>query len=311
MTNIALSERAKWIGASESAALLGVSPYLTRFELWHEKAGNIPPRDLSADERVMAGQFMEPSIAAWAAQKWNWPILKVTEYRRSPKVAGMGCSLDFQTVDGVEPVEIKNVDRAEFYSGGKDWAVDGDNLLDAPAHFLVQVQHQLACPDRERPPAAQGHLIVCVGGNRLFRMAIARHERMIAKIEAEVYAFWASIANNEPPRPDFEMDAETIGALYGGAGADFADLRHNERARDLCVQYRQGVEVEKAGAALKAQSLAELKMMMQDARGAIVDDGYTVKASHIKETTIARSAHWRFSVTQQKSAQGAQEKEPT
>ncbi len=33
MTNIAREERIKYIGASEAASLLGVSPYCSRFEL--------------------------------------------------------------------------------------------------------------------------------------------------------------------------------------------------------------------------------------------------------------------------------------
>ena len=71
MTNIPVSERKHWIGASESAALFGVSPYTTKFELWHQKVGNIAPPDLDDVERIMAGQYLEPSIAAWAGAKWG------------------------------------------------------------------------------------------------------------------------------------------------------------------------------------------------------------------------------------------------
>ena len=48
MTNIPVSERKNFVGASESAALFGLSPYTTLFELWHQKVGNIPSPVLSS-----------------------------------------------------------------------------------------------------------------------------------------------------------------------------------------------------------------------------------------------------------------------
>jgi len=105
MTNIPRSERAKWIGASESAALFGISPYVTKFELWHLKAGTIPPHDLDRVERVQAGQFLEPSIAEWASHKWHWPLRNVAEYTPHPRIPGMGASLDFATLERVSASE--------------------------------------------------------------------------------------------------------------------------------------------------------------------------------------------------------------
>jgi predicted phage-related endonuclease len=40
--------RASHVGASEAAALFDCSPYLTRFELWHRKAGNIATPEFNA-----------------------------------------------------------------------------------------------------------------------------------------------------------------------------------------------------------------------------------------------------------------------
>lgn len=297
MTNIPVNERKQWVGASESAALFGVSPYTTRFELWHQKVGNIPSPDLSTDERVNAGQFMEPSIAAWSSHKWHWPILNVKEYRESNVVDRMGCSLDFETVDGLEPVEIKNVDNLIFRD---NWEHEGDTILDAPAHMLIQVQHQLACNPVKRQRAERGWLIVCVGGNRLYRMEIPRHDAMVDRIEDEIDRFWGSVEANEAPEPNFDIDADAINLLYHGTGVEFADLRNNDRARDLAALYLEGLEVEKSGKSQKSVSLAELKTMMKDARGALIDDGYKITASHLKEQTIARKAHWRFSVRKKK-----------
>jgi len=298
VTNIPVAERKYWIGASESAALFGVSPYTTKFELWHQKVGNIPSPDIGRDERVMAGQFMEPSIAAWANEKWHWPILNVPEYRASPTVERMGSSLDFETVDGLEPVEIKNVDNLIFRD---QWEHDGDTVISCPDHILLQIQHQLACPKFGRKgPAERAWLIVCVGGNKLYRMPVPRHPLMIERIEHEVKEFWWTVEANEPPDPQFDIDADAINLLYHGLGVEVADLRGNDRARDLAAMYLQGLDAEKAGREAKKASLAELKILMNDAQGAIMDDGYKVSASHLEESTSVRKPHWRFSVRKAK-----------
>ncbi len=299
MTNIAVSERKHWIGASESAALFGLSPYTTEFEVWHQKQGTIPSPDLSSDERVNAGQFLEPSIAAWASHKWHWPIMNITPYREHPTVQRMGASLDFETVDGLEPVEIKNVDNLIFRDS--DWQHDGDVITEAPDHHLVQVQHQISCTPADRKTQAErGWLIVCVGGNKLYRMEVPRHDGFIATLEQKVEAFWASVAANDAPLPDFEIDANAIGLLYHGKGDAIADLRGNERARDLAAMYLEGLQVENGGKATKQAALAELKTLMNDAQGAIMDDRYKISVSSLKECMTVRKAHHRFLVSRKK-----------
>ena len=66
--------RATHVGASEVAALFDCSPYLTRFELFHRKAGNISTPDFMAkgmpnNERIEWGLRLEPAIIAAAADR--------------------------------------------------------------------------------------------------------------------------------------------------------------------------------------------------------------------------------------------------
>lgn len=302
MTLISREERTRWIGASEVAALFGVHPQLTLYKLWHIKTANIEADDLDDVERVQAGQFMEASIAAWAAHKWDWPVVKVTDYSAHPSVAGMGASLDYavnpegysHTALGpeAEPVEVKNVDRSIFYDPEKGWATEGPELVDAPIYFLIQVQAQMAC----RPEAKRGWIVPCVGGNRLYRMPIDRHPGMIAKIEQRVQWFWETILRGEEPSPNFEKDSGTITQLYKGLGLDVIDLRDNKRAQVLCATYMMNHQQEVTAKGNKQAAMAELKTMMQDARAAAID-GYTIKASHIKGGTSVREPHWRFLIS--------------
>jgi predicted phage-related endonuclease len=295
MSLIPRDERTRWVGASEVAALFGCHPQLTLYKLWHIKMGNIDADDLDGVERVEAGQFMEPSIAAWAAHKWDWPLRKVNDYSVHPSVPGMGASLDFETWDRHEPTEIKNVDRSIFYDPAKGWAIEGQELVDAPIYFLIQVQHQLAC----KPGIPQGWIVPCVGGNRLFRMPIERHPNMIAKIEQRVDWFWGTITRGEEPAPNFEKDSATISKLYKGLGLEAIDLTNSTSARALCIQYSMNHEAETAAKKVKQACLAELKFMMQDAQAADIE-GFKIKASHIKGGTTVRQPCWRFNITKEK-----------
>jgi len=302
MTNIAVAERAKWVGSSESAILFGVSPFSTLFTIWHQKKGNVPVDDLDHLERIQAGKHLEPAIAAWAAEKWpDWSPRNVKEYIEHPRVLGMGASLDFEDVssiagstlgdDACPPIEIKNVDWLIFRD---HWQFEGEEILDCPAHYLIQVQHQLAC----RPAAPYAWLLVCVGGNRLLRMRVARHPGVIARIEAEVEAFWESVRDNVEPAPDFENDGGTLTRLYAVGNGDIVDLSSNERVPALCAKYLEAKEAEKGWKSIKDASLAEIRSLVGSASAAACE-GFTIKATNIPGGTVAaseRQPYRRFTV---------------
>lgn len=291
MTNIPVSQRSEWIGSSESAALLGVSPFTTRFELFHQKTGALVRPDLDGSDRIQAGKFLEPAIAAWASDRWSWPVRKVTDYLVHPHVGRMGASLDFETEAG-DPVEIKNVDTSVFR---EKWTAEGDDLLDAPVEYLVQVSHQLAC----RPAAARGWLVACVGGNRLFRMPVERHPGLIARIEQAVTEFWASVDAGKPPRPDFDEDGEAIAALFRKGDGSTVDLSTNNRAPVVLAEYLAAKAEADAAEDRKKAAMAEIRDMVRAASRVIAPAGYQFSIADIAEIVTkpsVRQAYRRISI---------------
>lgn len=57
-----LAQRQWRVGGSEIAAILGLSPWESAFSLWHRKAGNVPPPDLSDNEPVYWGNQLEDVV---------------------------------------------------------------------------------------------------------------------------------------------------------------------------------------------------------------------------------------------------------
>lgn len=236
----------------EGAKMLGCcSSYLTGFRLYHQKAGLLAPDDLD-NERVLAGQYLEPAIAEWARAKWDWKIQKVHRYLTVQP--GMGCSRDYEVVGkGYPPVECKNVDWMIF----KDkWIADGDEIVTPPLHIILQLQHQIAATD-----ADHGWIVACIGGNELKRGRIERHEPTIARIKAAVSRFWIGVEAKERPH-GFE-DYETIADLFAyGTKDKHIDLTSDNELPTLCAAYlhknaeRKAVEAEED--TLKAQITAKM-----------------------------------------------------
>lgn len=266
--------RQKHVGGSEVAALFGQSPYMTKFQLWHIKKGNLPAEDLTDNERVMAGNYMEPAIAAWAGDKWGVKLRKFHGYAVNPLVQGMGCTPDYINDDASLNVQIKNVDGLQF---SREWTAEGEEIIEAPLHILLQVQHELAVTG-----AKSAWLVACVGGNRLLRKLIEPHDGAIKKIEAAVAAFWASIAENQEPKPVFEQDGDTIAAIrLVSPERKTIDLSANNRAHEVAAQWLRGNAMAKEGEAMAKAAKAEMLTMMGDATDATIGD-VTVKTTPVK-----------------------------
>jgi predicted phage-related endonuclease len=253
---------------------------------------------------------MEPAIAAWAAHKYETPLRKFPGYVVHKTVVGMGCTPDYINQDASLVVQIKNVDGLEFYKN-PNWEADGEVLTKCPMHIMLQVQHELACTG-----AGHGWLVVCVGGNRLLKMDIAPRPTTIAKLEAEVKAFWDSVHLSNEPKPDYTADGDTIALLMPEPVVGKAvDLSLNNRAHECAAEYLRGKAMEKSGEAIAETAKAELMEMLGDAEAALIGDyklsnkqtkaspGKIITAAMIGEIIGAKKGSRRFTVTQTGAAQ--------
>ena len=204
--------RAKHIGASEISALFGLSPWLSRWQLYMLKTNRLP--DVFENTSMTQGKFFEPAIAAYAQEKFQIQLRKVRRYLTSDDTPGMGASLDYEEYGGgtLIPTEMK----WSLYGDG--WEYESDELTAIPDYYMMQCQHQLACAD-----AQTAQLIAFTGGD-LKRMIIPRNERLITAVKESVREFWADVAAGREPPVDFTVDAEAV-----------ARLAHVSRLRSLVM----------------------------------------------------------------------------
>jgi putative phage-type endonuclease len=201
-----LKLRLRDVTSTEVSALFGLSPWTTVFEVWHQKK-NQEIVDFHKNERMSWGTRLQDAIAHGVAEDDGLKIRRMDEYIRQEDKF-MGASFDFEILDDEGILEVKNVDSFIFKDG---WIVDGDNI-EAPPHYELQVQHQLAVSEKKYAVIA-----ALVGGNRIVKIRRERDEKVISAIETKVKEFMYSLIEDREPKPDFVRDAEFISRLYGFA----------------------------------------------------------------------------------------------
>jgi len=197
-----LELRKKDVTSTESAALFGMSPYVTHFDLWHRKRTGVVP-DFKTNDRMSWGNRLESAIAHGIAEEQGWEVRPMKEYMRDPDLR-MGSSFDFVITNLGEPVhlEIKNVDYLAFRNG---WLEHDDGSIEAPEHIEMQVQHQMAVSGFKR-----AFIGAFIGGNRGVVIERQRDDEVIAAIKARVAAFWKTVDEGLEPDPVMPGDADVI-----------------------------------------------------------------------------------------------------
>ena len=136
-----LALRMKGIGASDAAAVLGLSNWKSNQELWEEKVGLRQPKDLSENDRVKYGQAAEKHLVALFklqyADRYKVRVDKNVVYFRN--------GFQFASLDG-ELTELETGDKGVH----EDKTVLADSSLvweewkdKIPNTYYVQVVHQL------------------------------------------------------------------------------------------------------------------------------------------------------------------------
>lgn len=124
------AHRAQYRNASETPAVMGVSPWLSPYDLWLVKTGR---KVVAETEAMRHGTEMEPAARS--------ALEDATGFIMQPKVVVDGlysASLDGITIDGHTLVEIKCPFKGQ---SSELWKMIQSGQI--PEHYRLQVQHQL------------------------------------------------------------------------------------------------------------------------------------------------------------------------
>ena len=183
-----LAHRRDLRNASETAAVLGISPWVTPYQLWLLKTGRA---EQPTNAAMLRGTELEPlarhAYEVEAAQVMQPLVLQDGAY---------GASLDGMTLGGELIVEIKCPMRGQDSTLWRSVA-----SAEVPSHYMAQIQHQLMVSK-----AALAHLWVFDGQVGLLHV-IEPQAVLIAQIRQAWDAFQVYLDSDTPPPL---VDADTL-----------------------------------------------------------------------------------------------------
>ena len=222
--------------ASESAAVLGLSPWVTPYQLWLVKTGRSETRVTHAMQR---GTDLEP-LARAAYEDQTGLVMQPLVL----EAGGYSASLDGMTLEGDLVLEIKcplRGTRSDLWQDVQSGQV--------PAYYGIQVQHQLMVSG-----ADLAHLWVFDGSKGILH-AIERDADAMERIQAGWDAFEQYLTADTPPPLSVADTAVRNDQAWADAAAAYtlakreadAQAERLEAARQALVALAQHPKEQGAG----------------------------------------------------------------
>lgn len=251
LTQKQLEERKNYLGASDSAGVLGISRWSSPLKVWGEKTGEIPREDIGDKLYVKLGHLLEDDMTELFEEQTGKKLHRVNDTQYHKEHSFIAANIDRRIVGENVPVELKTANAFK----SKEW--QGEQI---PREYIIQCMHTLAVTGR--PHMWLGVLI----GSQDFQIKqIMRDEALIAEIVTREVAFWRGfVIPRIMPRTVTKYDGETLDNLYPEAVAA-KTIRLSDEASVL-IEILDGYEQDvKNLEGLIEQSKNQLKMLLGDA----------------------------------------------
>ncbi len=285
-----MAVRAQGIGGSDMAAVLGIDPYKTRYQLYLEKIGaDLAP--VADSLTTLRGNLLEDPIAQLyiAKKRTQGEPIKLRRRNqtfRHPDYEFLLGHIDRDVVGERRGVEIKQVS----WRMAREWGADGSDQV--PDHYLVQINHYLLVTDYEA-----WELAAFIGGDELRIYHFERDPQWDSLIIQAGDDFWHNHVKPRTP-PPIDYEAPTTGRLlkrlYPGTDGTRIELDH-----DLIhwhdVRQQALDQVKRYQAVADGATNHLLNAMGQSSIGKLPDgSGYTRKMVKKKGFTVPSSEYIDF-----------------
>lgn len=241
-----LTERRKGIGGSDAAAILGLNPWRSPFDVYLDKIGEAPER--AAGEAAYWGNVLEDVVAREFTARTGLKVQRRNAILQHPEHEWMIASIDREIV--ARPRGVLEAKTTSAWQAD-EWAEDR-----APDMYVVQVQHYLAVTGW-----SYGYLAVLIGGNKFLVAKVDRDNDLIQTIIDAEAEFWQQVEDHIPPSVD-GSDACTaaLKCLYPRSEEQAIILPDD--ARHLLSDYQAADAAVKEAAAVKQRYQNELMALM-------------------------------------------------
>ena len=227
--------RKTFLGGSDAAAVMGLSPYATPVELWQRKTGRVEEQVDARMEKMRArGHKLEPFIRDMAIDRLrddfglHVELVAVNQRYADLTYPFLACEIDFElrltgttAIDGEEVTfdgELVNAD-AKSVTGfaRKKWGAE-EATEDVPIEYAAQFMHGLM---------VTGRRYCLVAALRSFDDVdiywTVRDDETIAAMRRRELAFWHHVTSDTPPDPLEFSDIKALFPLDNGAAIEATD----------------------------------------------------------------------------------------
>lgn len=228
-------DRSLFLGSSDIAAILGLSPWATAYDVWLEKTERIVDAEWDTDhaKRLRRGNRMEPLIIEMLQEERDVFVLARNVRAYCPEMPFLACQLDY-VYDIVSSVlngngEVKSVDPRAAH----EWGPDGSQ--EVPAHYAAQIMYGLAVTGRQEAT------ITALIGDDLRCYRFERDEELCAALIQKAIDFWNNhVIPRIPPPPQTRADAAALVRKFAGFSFEASDSLKTALAvlRDVKVKVK-------------------------------------------------------------------------
>lgn len=191
--NVGELDRKTYLGSSDVAAILGLSPWRTPLDVYMEKIGRGTPPDPAKEAIFRRGKRLEPVVLDMLAEEYGYEIVTRGARYRDPVHPWMAAEIDGETeIDGERVnIEVKTVHP---FAAGEWGEMETDEI---PVHYAAQAMYGLMITGRQRCIFA-----ALFGADNLVTYDLRRDEETIDGIRAKAIAFWTDhVLAKVPPEP--------------------------------------------------------------------------------------------------------------
>ncbi len=190
ITPTQLAARRNYIGSSDAAAILGLDPFKSAYDVWLEKTADIEPD--TSSEAAEIGNWIEPLLCKWAEDQVGWRM------RMSPDTFVSPCGILAANLDAIEDddepthfIEAKSTGLAD------DWGDEGTDQV--PPRVVTQTAIAFACVPSLR--VAWIPLLLGKHGLRRKLYRVNRDYGIVDAVADKCRAFWRDHVLTRTPPP--------------------------------------------------------------------------------------------------------------
>jgi putative phage-type endonuclease len=239
-------DRSTYFGSSDIAAVMGLSPWRTAYEVFEGKqVGFVAFEDPDKAKILRRGVRFEPVILDMLQEETGVWITGRNVRHADSEHPFLACEIDAEATDEetlhISNVEIKSVSP---WAAG-DWGAEGTDEI--PLYYACQVMFSLMVTGREYATVA-----ALIGSDDLRVYRINRDEALIAYIRKAAVDFWTNhVLSGVPPGIQSSEDASKILARFEGFAwpgnetvwNQLRDLKEVKAEQKVLEEKRESLEI--------------------------------------------------------------------